>query len=258
MTIRCFGCVCLSLVALTAVCGRTAVAQDTSRVVITVKVSDGGSVPLPGAQVTITDPRTTGTSFVGTTDSFGRIRYSASRGAEWYVLAIRKIGFLSTTRRARMGTTDTTLMVDLAPVPAAPPSLPQVLVRSSYRLDRDSGLWNGFATRCHDPLVACLKEQEIAARPSYDPVALLLRTHGGFVTEPGIHSGPPRMHAAGPGTCEPSIYVNGNPWTLGWHELVAAYGPLQFKGIEVYRSGQPRPLRYSGTPNCGVIVFWLK
>jgi len=72
------------------------------------------------------------------------------------------------------------------------------------------------------------------------------------------------MHTNTVGECIPYYFVNGFRYTPRGRgsivdQISADFPTVDLEGAEVYRSEQPRPLRFEGgiTP-CGSIVLWTK
>lgn len=64
------------------------------------------------------------------------------------------------------------------------------------------------------------------------------------------------MSAAGGGTCEPTIFINGSPG-MGASELDTIL-PSDIEGIEVYTSAAFVPGEYQRHSSCGAILLWLR
>ncbi|MGH7616484.1 MAG: hypothetical protein ACREPM_04590 [Gemmatimonadaceae bacterium] len=66
------------------------------------------------------------------------------------------------------------------------------------------------------------------------------------------------------GTCQPFYCVNGFRYTPQRRgsvveQIAADFPTVDLTGAEVYRSEQPRPLRFEGSvPPCGSVVLWTK
>jgi hypothetical protein len=246
-----------------AVCASPLGAQRPATAVVRVRVTDPAGAPVARAELAILDAAAPEAVAVATTDSAGRHTFSLALGSAGYRITARKLGFVSTIRRLAVAPGDTvTVDLRLAAM-AAVQELPMVVTREHYRLDTDPGNREGFAQRCASPLVACIADSTLAARPSGDLLSFLNHAHGMIPqSDNGYAPDPPKMFGTFTGQCEPVYYVNGFRWPkdtgFGWKALAEAYRGFAVEGIEVYRAGQPRPGRFSGDPGCGVVVFWLK
>jgi hypothetical protein len=238
-------------------------AQAPSPATIHVRVTDVTGAPIAAAGMLVLKAGRDEALLFATTDSAGRhtIVFVPDSGA--YRLAVRKVGYVETMRRLLVEPGDT-VSFDLTLARVAPGTeLPAIVTTEHYRLDTDPGRWDGFNVRCQSKLASCLKEDYMTERPSYD-LSDILKVADGIIPVPhGLAAPPPKMHCdAGRGcrnhTCEPNYFVDGFIWLSGWHDLTQAFGPEQLKGIEVYRTEQPRPLRFEGNPGCGSIVFWTR
>jgi hypothetical protein len=123
--------------------------------------------------------------------------------------------------------------------------------------------------------VTCFSDSVLAIHQSENMADLLMRARGVTIGACGpdrsrnIQCGKVSMRSAviPPAYCEPSIFVDGfwwNPHTGSAVDLTpnspaeAPFTPTNVKGIEVYSTEQPRPLRFEGDPLCGAIVIWTK
>jgi hypothetical protein len=239
------------LIALAAVA--PAHAQLIAPAIVHVRVTDTLGVPIADANLASLRARQQEAVLIGRTDASGTHTFTLQPESASYRIAVRKLGYVETTRRLLVAPGDT-VSIELPLATLAPATqLPAIVTTEKYRLDTDPGLWEGFDRRCQSKLVFCFGDAYLGDRPSYSLVDVLSHADGII-----SHSGPPTMHASTLGKCQPTYYVDGFKWGLGWNALVSSYGLLQLKGMEVYRSEQPRPLRFEGDPVCGAIVFWTK
>jgi hypothetical protein len=184
-----------------------------------------------------------------------------SRMNDSSAIQIRKIGYADTV--LVLGPKDTTdITVVIRKIATA---LPTVTTTTRVDLIRDAGMRDGIANRCAYIRVSCVREAELLARPVYMISDFLKRVDGilGGNCNPGR---PERcsvsMHSTGAGKCVPTYFLDGHEWSplgvsaLG--QIQTAFGPSEIRAIEVYRSEQPKPLRFEGKPGCGSIVIWTK
>ncbi len=165
--------------------------------------------------------------------------------------------------------------------------LAAMVTTEKYRIDLDAGVWDGFNQRCTVAHAACFGEEELAAHPSGRMSDFLNKAEGIVPVcgkapptrgvglsrspqskEPVSRSRRPptciaKMHSAvGTGLCSPTFFLNGSEWIpfegIPQDELEVGFSPPDIKGIEVYESQRPRPLRFGGSPNCGSVVIWIK
>jgi hypothetical protein len=224
--------------------------------------------PIEGAEV-----RDSASGKVGVTNAAGTVVLD-------FVTPLRlRFPFAGVTVR-RVGYRPLTLLVSLTDTstltgelePASPTELPAVVSSEHYRLDLDPGTWGGFGVRCQSKLVSCVDSATMADRPSYRLQDFLFKQDGilpNCRASMGRRSDPTagclaQMHPATGGNvlCTPTYFVDGVVWTAmtgsAQAEVERAFGEGGAKGIEVYRSEQPRPLRFSGDPRCGAVVIWTK
>lgn len=198
------------------------------------------------------------------------------------LLEIRMVGYEPVGPFFVDPTSDTTVLVPMSKVVA---SLPAMVTTDRYRIDTDRGEWAGFEQRCSVRHAACFNESDLSAHPSAKLYDFLVKADGIVpqcsVSQVKIARISPtssaqtdkenilpsnclaKMHkAAGPGLCTPTYFVDGHEWSpLGGYaqnQLEGPFGPTQIKGIEVYESQKPRPLRFEADALCGVIVIWTR
>jgi len=185
-------------------------------------------------------------------------------------ITVRKVGYKPLTLFVPIAGDTTNAEMQ----PTAPTELPTVVTSEHYRLDTDPGQWAGFGIRCQSRLVSCVDSTTLADRPSYRLHDFLIKQDGilptcGVSTGRRSSSSTPgclaQMRPAvpgGPRLCTPTYFVDGIQWTpmsgSAQAEVDQAFGYGQAKGIEVYLASQPRPIRFTGDPNCGAIVIWTK
>lgn len=164
-------------------------------------------------------------------------------------------------------------------------SLEPVVTTATYRIATDPGVRGGFARRCSVAHAACTGPAELEAHPASRLFDFLKKADGVFADcrnvnpratnrlafdrrgsvapAEGGRSCVARMYKAdGPGLCIPTFFLDGQPWSpLGGSaqdQLSDAFDPTSLEGIEVYASYKERPLRFTGDPECGVVVLWTK
>lgn len=154
-------------------------------------------------------------------------------------------------------------------------TLAPVVTTERYRLDRDLGQWDGFARRCAQHAITCFADSALAVRASSNMADLLVRATGITIGACGMDKtrnsqcGRVSMRSAviPPAYCEPSIFVDGYLWNPHVTSPIdmrpgpppaAPFTPSNVKGVEVYPTDEPRPLRFQGDPMCGAIVIWTK
>jgi hypothetical protein len=155
------------------------------------------------------------------------------------------------------------------------PMLAPMVTTERYRLDRDEGRWDGFSRRCEQRTVTCFTESTLAAKPSSNMADFLIDAPGVTIGACGPDKtrngqcGRLSMHSATipPAYCEPSIFIDGFLWNPHMTSPIdmqpeappsAPFTPANVKGVEVYPSEVPRPIRFEGDPICGAIVIWTK
>jgi hypothetical protein len=237
---------------------RPAAGQTHPPAVVRVQVADIAGTPIPRAELAILGLHDSSAVAAASTDSAGRHTFVLTLDSTRYRITARKLGFLATIRLLVLRPGDT-VSLELRMATVAAVQLPAVVTRGTYRLDLDPGTRDGFAQRCASPIVACVGDSTLASRPSADLLSFLNRANG-VIAQPdnGYAPPPPKMYGTFTGTCEPAYYVNGFRWGLRWQDLASSYLGFAIEGIEVYRAGQPRPARFGGDPDCGVIVIWTK
>ena len=201
----------------------------------------------------------------------------------YYLIEIRKIGYRPLHLKIRADSlTDRTELLEALPLGSAT-ALPAVVTTGKYNVTLDSGLWNGFSARCTASTVTCFKFDELAAHPSGNIVDFLAKT---AMSMPGCGTtmtrglAPRRVTAPGNRTidcvkmrgvgaqaaklCVPTFYVDG--FVRGYREttldqIEQSLKPADVKGIEVYQSGEPVPMRFgeaAGNLGCGSVVIWTR
>ena len=225
---------------------------------VRVHITDANGAPIARAEVAVLDARRPEAVAVATTDTAGKHTFTLSLPGSSYRLTARKLGYLATIRRLLVSAGDTTMVeLRLASV-AAVQQLPTVRTQEMFRIDADPGDRDGFERRCAVKSVSCVRADYLKDRPSTDLTNVLNHVPGIIPTiSTPSHPSPPLMSGLFTGKCVPAIYVNGFRWGLGWADLQTAYTPAEISGVEVYPAGQPRPGRFAGDPDCGVIAIWL-
>jgi len=199
----------------------------------------------------------------------------------FYLIEVRKPGYRPLHLKIKADALgDRTEVLEPLPLGSAT-ALPAVTVTEKYNLNLDPGLRDGFAVRCESKLVTCYAPVDLWAHPSSTLYDFLKKTDG---TIPDCGSTinrngrPPKrvkgsggkvldclkmrkVPPAGDPVCVPTFFVDGfvrgsSETTLD--EIEQFLDPLRVKGIEVYLSGQPAPMRYSVSGGCGAIVFWTR
>lgn len=270
----------IALVASTSVRAQEAKQPGLHRLVLVV---DGTTYePVAGAVVedsiwgnfTSTGPQGLATvEFLKPIADTGRLARSA-------LAIIHKVGYQPTALLVSLGDT-TSFIVDLKRVTMLDP----IVSNAAYRIATDPGLRDGFARRCSVEHAACTGPVELEAHPSAKLFDFLKKADGIFADCRNVNPRPTnrlafdsrgpiaaadggrtcvaRMHKAdSPGLCIPTYYLDGQPWSpLGGSaqdQLSDAFDPSSLEGIEVYASFKERPLRFSGDPECGVVVLWTR
>jgi hypothetical protein len=186
------------------------------------------------------------------------------------VVRLMKIGYEPKTVLLAQGDT-----AALTEVLQRVPMLAPVVTTERYRLDRDEGRWDGFARRCEQRTITCFTDSTLAAKPSSNMADFLIGAPGVTMGACGPDKtrngqcGLIAMHSATipPAYCEPSIFVDGFWWNAHATSAIdmtpgtppaAPFTPANVKGVEVYPSEVPRPLKFEGDPICGAIVIWTK
>ena len=244
-------------------------AQSVLPATVHVHVTDTAGVPLQGANVRIFKSGRADPVLAAAVDAAGKHTFYLQLDSGSYRIQAVLLGYLQTTRRLDIEPGDTiTLDIAIVPLPHTT-ELPAVVSTEHYRIDTDPGLWEGFDQRCGSKLTSCFRQDYLSDHPSYDLLDIL-RNADGIIAAPhgvtskrgGIAIPHPNMHGVAGGNCEPNYFVDGFLWAQAsaWDQIVAAFGPEQIRGIEVYQTGQPRPLKFEGnkTPPCGSIVVWTK
>ena len=198
-----------------------------------------------------------------------RLTYLSFRGSAAFV-RLMKLGYEPKSVIVAAG--DTTPITEVLNRVA---TLGPVVTTERYRIDRDDGQWSGFARRCSQRTVTCFHDSTLASKPLSNMADLLLGARG--VTIGACGSDNTRNSQCGrvsmrssvipPAYCEPSIFVDGfwwNPHVTSPIDMTpgtapkAPFMPANVKGVEVYSTEMPRPLRFAGDPFCGAIVLWTK
>ena len=187
---------------------------------------------------------------------------------------VRHIGYIPIDTTFTCTEADT---VDVTLVMRRGSSLPAVVTTTRFDINRDPGRRNTFFERCSRGKPRCYGPEQLDQFPSRN-IGDLVRAGGDVgvsvcrVTQQSIGgrrtSSCGTMRANGTGRCTPTEYLNGLLWN-GEPNLLAPdaanppFRAADVAGIEVYRSGINKPLRWVGSPtdpldNCGSIVVWLK
>ena len=129
----------------------------------------------------------------------------------------------------------------------------------------------GFNARCGFRGVVCFKADELAARPSARISDYIARVSGNERRCAGrLDNCIVLMRSSGGGRCVPSYYVDGvvvRPLPATGRgggasgvlaDMERFLTPIQIRGIEVYRGGQPIPARFEPGTGCGAIVIWTR
>ncbi len=210
-----------------------------------------------------------GTYALTTATGTVRLSFLSFRGNA-SVVRLTKLGYEPKTVLLAQG--DTTSLTELL---QRVPMLAPVVTTERYRLDRDDGRWEGFARRCEQRTVTCFTDSTLVARSSSNMADLLVDAKGITIGACGPDKtrngqcGRVSMHSATipPAYCEPSIFVDGFWWNPHVGSAIdmqpgtppaAPFTPANVKGVEVYPSEVPRPLRFEGDPLCGAIVMWTR
>lgn len=222
--------------------------------------------PLAGVQVR---DLFTGTYAITSRTGTARLDFISFRG-DAGVVELMKLGYDPKSVVVARG--DTTSITEvLEPVATLAP----VVTSEAYRIDRDLGQWAGFERRCQATTVTCFRESELAAKTSWNMADILLKARGITIGPCSADStrngqcGRIAMHSAviPPAYCEPSIFVDGFLWNPRAGTAIderphtppnAPFTPGDVKGVEVYSTEMPRPLRFEGDPFCGAVVIWTK
>ena len=228
--------------------------------------------PLEGVQVVDAFTR----SYVVTTSTgTARLDFVTFRGLAGFV-ELRKLGYEPKSVLVSKG--DTIAITELLePITQLAP----VVTTEAYRIDRDSGRWAGFETRCQSKSAYCIHNDELQRHLTSNLADLLIRADGFTIGSCGGGSGrwsagrnmqcgkiAMRPSTIPPAFCQPTVFVDGFEWDSRPGSAIdlkpgepaqAPYSPPNVKGVEVYPPGKPRPLRFQGgDPSCGVVVIWTK
>lgn len=212
-------------------------------------------MPIVGAEVT---DRLTGNSMK--TSATGHVAlvpgFVRSTGA-W--LTIRMVGYAPVGPLILDPTVDTTVIVVMQHAVV----LPTVTSTEHYSLTKDAGRRGGFEVRCESKLVSCVRDSVFATNPSKKLADFLTRT-GDVRLDCVRGSCEVRMQGPTGGRCVPYYFVNGflyTPHARGpiVDQINADFPTVNLEAAEIYRSEQPKPLRFEGPiPPCGSVVLWTK
>jgi hypothetical protein len=210
-----------------------------------------------------------GSYTVTTTTGTVRLIFLTFRGTAAFV-RLTKLGFEPKEILVAQG--DTTPITELL---ERVTTLDPIVATERYRLNRDEGRWDGFARRCEQRTVTCFADSALSARATSNMADLLVRASG--ITIGACGGGRSRNTQCGrvamrssvipPAYCEPSIFVDGFWWNSQITSPIdmqpdkpaeAPFTPANVKGVEVYATDAPRPLKYEGDPRCGAIVIWTR
>ena len=222
--------------------------------------------PLAGVQVR---DLFSGAYAVTTRTGTVRLGFLSFRGSA-AVVELMKLGYEPKSVVVARGDTASITEI-LEPVATLAP----VVTTETYRLDRDEGHWAGFDRRCQQTTVTCFRDSDLVAKASWNMADVLLRARGITLgpcssdSTRNTECGRVAMHSAviPPGYCEPSVFVDGFLWNPHAGSAIderphtpptAPFTPADVKGIEVYSTEMPRPLRFEGDPFCGAVVIWTK
>jgi hypothetical protein len=150
---------------------------------------------------------------------------------------------------------------------------------AAQSLERDPGLREGFFARCQMGSTACVGRKDLDLRPTEQLSELVANVPG--ITRTCTTTHRPTINGRRPPPltgcvikmlsfptlpmpadyCIPTFFLNGTEWTPmalpGQQELDQFVVPANTDGIEIYLSGQPRPLRWTVPSSvCGAIVIW--
>lgn len=195
-----------------------------------------------------------------------------------YMLEIRKEGYAPAHFKLRADTASE-FLVSLEPNPLGHArTLPTVVTTALQTLERDPGLREGFFTRCQMASTACVGRKDLDLRPTEPLEDLVANTHGitikcpttrrptddatclikmvTFPPEPG-----PKEAVVEGLYCTPTFFLNGTEWSPlsggSQQQLNQFLVPANIDGIEIYLSGEARPVRWSiPSSHCGAIVIW--
>jgi hypothetical protein len=198
-----------------------------------------------------------------------RLSFITFRGAASFV-RLMKLGYGPKTILVAQGDT-----APITEVLERVTTLGPIVTTERYRLDRDEGRWNGFSRRCAQHTVTCFGDTVLAANAAANMADLLVKARGVTIGACGTDDtrntqcGRVAMRSSviPPAYCEPSIFVDGFWWNPHITSAIdmqpgtppaAPFTPGNVKGVEVYQTNAPRPLRFEGDPFCGAIVIWTK
>jgi hypothetical protein len=195
----------------------------------------------------------------------------------YYMLEVRKPGYTPQRFKLKADTSEE-FLVSLTPNPLGQATvLPAMTTTAAMQsLERDPGLRQGFFTRCQSAFAACVGPKDVELRPTEQLEGLVANTHGITIKCPTTR-GPgddatclikmlswPILPGSKPvpdGLCNPTFFLNGREWSAlaggSQQQLNQFVVPANIDGIEIYLSGQPRPIRWAvPNSNCGAIVIW--
>ncbi|MEO7083060.1 MAG: hypothetical protein ABI442_07635 [Gemmatimonadaceae bacterium] len=226
--------------------------------------------PLAGVQVV---DAVSGTYATTTSTGTARIDFIVFRGSA-AIVELRKLGYEA--KQLLIGTDTASVTETLVRVT----ELAAVVSIEHYRIDKDPGLRDGFATRCQQKSVTCFRDEDLLNKQNVNLADLLIRADGITIGSCGGGRGrwsagrtgqcgriAMRSSTIPPPFCSPTFFIDGIEWDPGLVEPIdltpgqpaqAPFTPTNVKSIEVYPPGRTRPLRFSGNPNCGVVVIWTK
>lgn len=203
-----------------------------------------------------------------------RLDFLTFRGGAAFV-ELRKLGYEA--KQVIVSRADTASITEVLE-PAV--TLAPVVTTEKYRIDRDVGRWDGFEQRCQSRSVTCIRNEDLERRPAANLADFLIRAEGvtlGACGGGSGHGSAGRNAQCGkiamkpavipPAYCEPTFFVDGFEWNSHMGSPAdmapntpaqAPYTPSNVKAVEVYPPEKPRPLRFQGDPQCGVVVIWTK
>lgn len=213
--------------------------------------ADSTSTPVATATVALLD-RNGVVRDSAVTDGAGRFVVAAQRPGA-YTLRAAHIGYATVARPIELSR-GFEVRVELRMAPDAI-ALEPLVITSTRAIPLELV---GFMRRSRLGMGRFITRQEIERRR---PVNMtdLFQTMPRISFRSGIRNmGPPAivMSAAGAGTCEPTIFINGSPG-MGARDLNTIL-PSEIEGIEVYTSAALTPIEYQRHTGCGAILLWLK
>lgn len=186
------------------------------------------------------------------TDDTGRFVVSAQRAGA-YTLRAAHIAYTTVARPIELSR-GFEVRVELRMAPNAI-ALDPLIITSTRAVPLEMV---GFMRRSRSGMGRFITRQDIERRR---PVRMtdLLQAMPRISFRSGIRNmGPPAvvMTAAGAGTCEPTIFING-ALGMGPRDLDTIL-PSEIEGMEIYTSAAFTPLEYQRHTGCGAILLWLK